>query len=373
MEPKEWTGKEQKFIVNEWMNLDYNEIKGDEMSRHFLILGETGSGKTKSAIIPLLKAVLQYSEQNRPSLLVIDPKNELFGKIKAFKNVMDFKPNGKEKQKVIHFFEGIDLENISSDEIKSKVLGLFPNAMASEKDTFWIQQTDLCIKSFIDIDLHQYSIGGAKQIKSFWTNFVEFSRDKLTELKNDFDEENNKENKDSRRIDSIRKDYATYSQIVKKIKYDESNYFERFNYLINEINSLKLFLEYWNRLDEEVSSLESYRFLNSIVFLHEKEVWGQLSGVIGFVNNFFGTLCSKELILSVNFNPFEAPKDRFISIADCMNNGFCMVYSPEQNSDIGDLIGRCLKSKFFEYTFKRQNQDRPFAYVCDEFQRFITA
>ncbi|MBS1681666.1 MAG: DUF87 domain-containing protein [Bacteroidetes bacterium] len=357
IEPKEWNGKEQKFQVSEWLNLDYAEIKGQDMSRHFLILGETGSGKTKSAIIPLLNSILTYSEESRPSLLVIDPKNELYSKIKLHKNVINFNQSYNKKKEVIHFFEGLDLEDISSDEIKSKIFNLFPNIRPVD---FFIRQAELCIKSFIEIDLYSFNSGGADQVESLWQNFIAHCKKSPissgAEKFPDFG--------DTRHI-------ALCAQIVKKLQYDASNYFEKFNYLINEIDALQLFLEYWASTDDKVASLQNYNFLNSLVSLRYNAT-EQLSGVVGTVNNYFGVLCSKGLVNIVSLNPFVPPKEK-LSIAKCMNEGWCVVYSPEQNSDIGDLIGRCIKSKFFEYTFKRENQDRPFAYVCDEFQRFITA
>jgi len=53
--------------------------------------------------------------------------------------------------------------------------------------------------------------------------------------------------------------------------------------------------------------------------------------------------------------------------------GDCVIYTPLDESDVQTMIGKILKSKFFEFTFKRHNPIRPFFYICDEFQRFITS
>jgi DNA helicase HerA-like ATPase len=37
------------------------------------------------------------------------------------------------------------------------------------------------------------------------------------------------------------------------------------------------------------------------------------------------------------------------------------------------MVGRCLKSKFFEFAFERENKVRPFFYVIDEAHRFLTS
>lgn len=71
-------------------------MSAPEMARHFLITGETGSGKSISAVIPLLEGILRYPEDEpyadyvkragehadarsdlRPAVLAVDPKREL--------------------------------------------------------------------------------------------------------------------------------------------------------------------------------------------------------------------------------------------------------------------------------------------------------
>lgn len=56
--PLEWNGEPDFQMGFEW--LGRSVIPAQEMSRHWLILGETGSGKTRSAVMPLLHALLRY-------------------------------------------------------------------------------------------------------------------------------------------------------------------------------------------------------------------------------------------------------------------------------------------------------------------------
>ena len=56
--PRDW-GSEPDFQMGfEW--LGRTAIPAHEMSRHWLIMGETGSGKTRSCVMPLLDALLGY-------------------------------------------------------------------------------------------------------------------------------------------------------------------------------------------------------------------------------------------------------------------------------------------------------------------------
>ena len=72
--------------VPEWHNLfpPSGEIARADLCRHVMAFGETGSGKTKSAIVPVLKGILRQADPAQKAAspmscaLVIDPKKELF-------------------------------------------------------------------------------------------------------------------------------------------------------------------------------------------------------------------------------------------------------------------------------------------------------
>ena len=75
-----------RFEIPEWRHLfpAKGEIARTDLCRHVMAFGETGSGKTKSAIVPVLKGLLRQADPARKAgspvscALVIDPKKELF-------------------------------------------------------------------------------------------------------------------------------------------------------------------------------------------------------------------------------------------------------------------------------------------------------
>lgn len=78
-------------------------------------------------------------------------------------------------------------------------------------------------------------------------------------------------------------------------------------------------------------------------------------------------------IVSLSLNPYEPPDDSaFLSVERLVEQGACVVYSPEELTTLADVVGRSLKTRFFEQVFQRKNRVRPFFYICDEFQRYIT-
>jgi hypothetical protein len=49
-----------------------------------------------------------------------------------------------------------------------------------------------------------------------------------------------------------------------------------------------------------------------------------------------------------------------------LDAGDAVIYIPTSGvSSIAETVGRCLKSKFFEFAFERENKVRPFFYVVD--------
>ena len=67
------------LTVPEWHVLfpPHGEVPRDVLTRHTLVLGETGSGKTASSILPVVAAMAREPEERLGAALIIDPKREL--------------------------------------------------------------------------------------------------------------------------------------------------------------------------------------------------------------------------------------------------------------------------------------------------------
>jgi hypothetical protein len=99
------------------------------------------------------------------------------------------------------------------------------------------------------------------------------------------------------------------------------------------------------------------------------------SGVLWMADGILADIASDELATCVSLNPIEAPPaEKLISVKQVLDAGDVVVYIPTSGvSSIAETVGRCLKSKFFEFAFERANKVRPFFYVVDEAHRFISA
>ena len=115
-------GSDARWIaIPEWRTAyPYGRMDERHLRRHMLILGETGSGKTKSAILPVLAAA--YRSPRVGVGLVIDPKSEL-------DDVLDewSKGNGREKYKHLVRITASDIAlNLMSGDVWS-IKGMIEN------------------------------------------------------------------------------------------------------------------------------------------------------------------------------------------------------------------------------------------------------
>ena len=67
------------LLIPEWRSLypPHGEVPRAAITRHLLCLGETGSGKTLSAILPVVAAMARAPREQVSGGLIIDPKHEL--------------------------------------------------------------------------------------------------------------------------------------------------------------------------------------------------------------------------------------------------------------------------------------------------------
>ena len=72
------------LTVPEWTSLfpPAGEVFREVLTRHVLVLGETGSGKTASCILPIVAAMARAPRDQLGGALVIDPKQEIAGVLK---------------------------------------------------------------------------------------------------------------------------------------------------------------------------------------------------------------------------------------------------------------------------------------------------
>jgi hypothetical protein len=355
-----------KFCIPGWRELlGASEcVSAPEMARHFLITGETGSGKSASAVIPLLEAVLRYPEDEpyrtyaefagskadarddlRPAVLAVDPKRELG-------SVVEHEARGRrviqvaygEGSPVLHLFEGRALEKLDAFEAVDLILrqsDFFTIDQARTREPVWNLQAAGILRDFLAIDMW-LARGGMDKVRALW--------------------------------DEMRKPlagHAEYASYLGSLAYNPANYFKPHSTLLGLSSGeedqypLGCYLAAADKLG--VPGELKVKLVSLIGLYH-----GTRSGVIWMANGILADLASEEFASCVCVNPLEPPA-RLLSVTDALARGDLVVYAPTSTSPIADMVGRCLKSKFFEFAFQRTNKVRPFFYVVDEAHRFLTS
>ena len=363
-----FTDSHPKFRIPGWGELlgSGECIGAPEMVRHFLATGETGSGKSVSAVMPLLQAVLRYPEDDlyaiyskeagdaaerqedlRPSVLAVDPKEELGVVVrKEARGRRVIRMTYGEPGPVLHLFEGRDLSKLEPHDALNLILQhseFFTLDQARTREPVWNLQAASLLRDFIAIDMWcaRSQEGGAAAL---WNHV----RDVLATR-------------------------DAYTSFIPSLYYDPCNYFRPHSTLVNlsagedDKYPLAVYLDATVALRVPGELTARVLSLNSLYHATR-------SGVIWMVNGILADIASPEFAACVSLNPLEPPDEETrLSVTDVLNNGDAVVYVPKPGSPIADMVARCLKAKFFEFAFERESKARPFFYVVDEAHRFLTA
>ncbi|MHB8240332.1 MAG: type IV secretory system conjugative DNA transfer family protein [Vulcanimicrobiaceae bacterium] len=353
----EWSSHDPRFEIPEWRSLN-SAMRPQDMSRHFLILGETGSGKTKSAVIPLLKSALAYRSddpERRASLLIIDPKFELreiikhvMAETKDTRRLVEFGSSTSVDRRVPFFYDpGESESDIEPREAVDQVLQLSPDATGQMLDTrnaFFSSSARDILVDLITLDSFvRTSLGTSTSIWRYW-NRLDLKDDKSNAIQ------------------------------IPKVPIDQKNYF----------SSILAFVRFaagnqrdaWKALHAAGSDAKVPDSLLEFCRGRREEGSNEYGGVMQSCISFLTILANGTLAGNVSLDPLDKGNDASdILMDECLDNGDIILYCPSRSatSAIADAIGRSLKMQFFKATFRRKNKLRPIFYVCDEFQRFITA
>jgi hypothetical protein len=364
--PFPFSDKHPKFRIPGWSALlgDEQSIGAPEMARHYLITGETGSGKSASAVMRLLEGILRYPEEEpyrvyadavgkkaeaeadlRPAALVIDPKQELadIAQLEARRRRVIQVAYGQGGP-VLHLFEGYALDKLEAFEAMDLILkqsDFYTLDMESTREPVWNMQAASILRDLMTIDV--------------W--LARRDRQLMVRLWDD-----------TRELAIKHNEYG--ADYLENIRYDAANYFRAHKTLISlccEENCMTLAC-YLDAADKLGVPGDMKTRLVALASLSQTT----RSCVIWMANGILTDLASEELASCVSVNPIEPPRDRMLSVQGVLEQGDVVVHVPT-DSPIADMVGRCLKAKFFEFAFQRENKVRPFFYVVDEAHRFITA
>lgn len=337
--PHEWCGEEAPLQIPAWRGMGLEEMPLPVASRHVLALGETGSGKTRSAVVPFLRAVTNHRDsEGRPALLVIDPKMELVQEL-------DASAAGCDDAEVVHFgvdggpvldlFEDIDPLDLDAGEILSRILS--PSlSYVRERDvtnsSFFLSAGERILEQLVDLDLALYRAGGVKFLAAFWDRLPHHMYGGAPDL-------------------SYRPEHylSRFSAFIRRAAEDQDAAYRALEKTVEEFG-----------LTEAVRTGGIERMPDDT-----------FQSVVATLMNAIADCAPVDVARCLSLNPFEKPTNR-LSAREAMEAGQWVAYQPVGSSATDDYIGRALKSAFFRMTFRRKAR-RGFFYLADEAHRYVTS
>lgn len=477
-----WTVDDPQFFMPELAELAGQKdgfIAGQTLSRHILATGETGSGKTLSLVLPVLRGLLRYPEPGTPvrpedrqcATLIIDPKHELLGEVRS--TVTD--PNRvvlatSASYPRLDFFEDVRGRGMTTREKLERIFEQLTPGTASTVERggdnfYWnsgakefafslaelvasvesvgLLLTDVLQRSDLwgeaprrDIDglwprifCHVISAGDvewAPEPDEIYADYLTRIRALLKAISKD-DRMPRRcavrflrlVRQRQRKQRGAKTFYATIAgnlahessewiwhavwrhhrgsapmrsmagamlaQALTRCRVtDSENWFGQIEAIVgvalrcidpapnatrDNQHPFRELGEALGRLAKEMNRHDLVRKLAWMISVDGKTAYWMCD----IAQKMLAPLASTELSGRLCLNPVDSASAALLNVTEVVESGGVIVFQPGLTMSEADLAyGRTLKRLFFSATFRRKNKQRAVAYVCDEFQRFIT-
>ena len=349
--------REARMIdIPEWETMGLRLTHRD-LRRHLLVLGETGSGKTRSILMPLMRAVLctrQNYVRKAPSALIIDPKDgELAGFLarhvprKRFRYVA---PGARDW--VVPFFL------LAADGRPPHPQRLMDALVSSSREGlsrglrsagFWIDSASRLLGGFLAADHWLHERAGAEAVRTSWVTLLEGGSSTPTPLSS----------------------RALLTPPDPGALWDRGGYLDLLQWAasrsLGEPESLVRWADHYARLGCPHGLLDGTARLANVA----RETLG---GIVLTAQNMVAPLTMAHTEGHLWTNPFlRPPARRAIDATALMDRGVVVVYAPPEPSSGALVLARALKRNFFRAALRTRDRSRPFLYLADEAHRIITA
>ncbi|MDY0383603.1 TraM recognition domain-containing protein [Trichlorobacter sp.] len=425
-----------KLRCAEWDAIQMGDLDETSLFRHLLFLGETGSGKTTSGIKPLCRlafAADRCFNGKQAAGLVVDPKAELGAYLEELvgaagaDRLLRLKPGGPGP--VLWQFEHQQLDEIGAIGVVEQMMAssdAFNGQQEVLNDRFWFDAAKQFLQAIVEIDLtlwrHPNGLG-VENIRQFWSclsgllQLLSVKQPEAPALSNAVGVERivsgDKYDQPLRvasffiyrncgdEAQQLVARNLQSGQILPLVTYQPENYLNHIVDLLTLATSgvwsgevakavlrgLKagelshtfnvfwaLFMAFvagWKINDKAVFSQGEGSFFSQ--YMHMADT--TYASIYAVISNLINDQASPEFCSRISINPFEPP-EVLLSTSEVIQEGRIVVYEPDKTSTVALTIGKTLKAGFFKALLvpERMNNHtvRPFFYICDEFQRFIT-
>ena len=399
--------------VYDWRALYPDGVPWEYLCRHCMILGETGSGKSKSGILPVVKAIVEearHADQKKDKprvgcLLVIDPKQEIVNYlapwVEKVKNIrlhkLETKPPGfclnlmaheelpdNRESKSYYIDRAKAVFSMTASLIPQHAAGVLLNRNRGGENSFWDQQGTsyatamvaamMLLSDFLGDEDEEKKDIRLKALRYYCrTNVTENQLDMLNDL---FEESVDHKNilHSSQRLFSIfggNEGRESLMGVLQRIERLIERLPKRVKQLADKAGQLAE-IEIELEKAEELAALPTANSVRGILealqqfassFSGDNERY--IASVMASVHNCFFQIADDDVAESLFFGVEPGKRERELNFAEAvrLDKGVLdvFVYSPDMARSSAELVGRSLKANYFSAVLNdpdRKNFDR---------------
>jgi hypothetical protein len=306
---------------------------------HLMALGGTGTGKTHSAILPLLRAMLRYqlpttSEPKRSAMFIVDPKKELLPEVVgclqaegALDRLLHLGTDASLPP--VAFFEPGD--GLSSrDRVDRLNVVVGTDALESGDHAYWHREGLRLIQQCLEL-AHAYQAKARQRL--------------LNEL--------------ARRLELPEQEGGFWAMLHDVIGFCQAGraHFERATRMLDTVL--------------QPYGLQNHRDANFLSSFCGGSDLDQFQYRAQSAQPLLTLLRDEGIARIVDFEPLPDTRQPRLDLRNALDAGRVLLYQPEPVTS-SEIAARAIKAKVFEAVKSRSDMERPVGIVVDEYQKFIT-
>lgn len=353
--------------VPAWRKLSSTSFTLDDLARHMLVFGESGSGKTLSVLVPLVESVLKIASDPQlkhlaPALVVGDVKNELEPHITRFirENRLGYKIIRARPgcQFCLWAHEGVDVTDDPATTIKA-ILDCGPKIDLPGSESYWIREGIGILEDFLRIEIQ--ALGDLLLVKQFRDDIAVAVAEAM----------GHKEEKDAYRF---------------RFGYDANNYLHTYLNLVQL--AIQMHCEARGReatgdkpglmkvdpvLDAFIEVCRRFNVPRELTARIEAKAQTYDSGFQGVMNitlNVLMELCNRNFVEHISICPWEPPQ-HYLSIQKIMADGKVLILGTRDETRFEFAYVKLATMLLTRLTYQKGNRRRPTILFADEAHRIV--
>jgi len=299
-----------------------------------LAIGGTGSGKTKSVVLPLLNALLKYElrDGKKASLLVIDPKRELIGHVRS-----TLTERG-EADRLVIIGDSMPVPLFTKDSTLSmsdrlaKLEIFAPTEHASGDHSYWKNLGMGVVRDLLQLEWAFSQNTGGKRLAALMCRELKLSHIESTGF------------------------WQYLRSVLAHSRTSKSS--------LREVDALLRGMCLQAHVESQATQVMQ-------VYVADDDLMRQWCYAVQSAEPLINALANADIARYVDLDPIQTDHSNHTDIPDLIEHGKVVLFCPEPTEG-HRVAAMALKQKFFESVFSRADQKRPIGIVMDECQKFIT-